>query len=265
MAGFGAMPLPPVVDTPPGTGPLTPALVLRHARGMWRYRTGRIAGAAFVFFVPPATLYFGCEVLRDFYDDTDGTVRWAVLAGLLLVASLARFLGAILFAGFLDVAIGDEYFRGERRTLREVLRDLPWVPLLVVDVVVTVAASIGLLLFVVPGVAVYVLFGLVGPVVVQERVGPWAALRRTAQISRPHWLMVLGVVVIPLAIEHALAEWVRHLVENDGLVAVVATEWLIAMTLLAIVGVVEVSLATELMARTPLSERDTQFEAMHRA
>lgn len=259
------MPLPPIVDTPPGTGRLTPALVLRHARGMWRYRTGRIAGAAFVFFVPPATLYFGTEVVRDAFESTEGDGRWLVFAALILAASFARFLGAILFAGFLDLAIGDDYFRGETRTLPQVLRDLPWVPLLIVDVVVTVVASIGLLLFVVPGVAVFVLWGLVGPVVVQERCGPWAALRRTAQISRPHWLMVLGVVVVPLAVEHALAEWVRELVEQDGLVIVIATEWLIAMTLLAIVGVVEVSLATELMARMPLEERDTQFEGMHHA
>jgi hypothetical protein len=218
---------------------------------MWRARTGRIALAAFVFFVPPAALYFGAEYVRDVYADSSGPARLALLAGLITLASIARFLGAIFFAGFLDLAIGDDYFRGERRTLREALRDLPWAPLLAVDIVVNVTASIALLAFVVPGLVVYVLWGLVGPVVVQERRRVRDALRRTAQISRPHWLMVLGLVVIPLGIEHALAEFVRHLVADDGIVLVVAAEWLIAMTMLAAVGVVEVALATELMIRTP--------------
>lgn len=238
-------------DTPPGTGPLTPRLVLRHARGMWRARTGRIAGAAFVFFVPPALLFFGSEWIRDVQEDAGGDTRLALLALVIAVASVARFLGAIFFAGFLDLAIGDDYFRGERRTLRQVLRDLPWRPLLAVDVVVNVAAAIGLALFFLPGIAVYTMWGLVGPVVVQERRTTWSALARTWRISRPHWVMVLCLVVIPLGIEHAVAELVRQLVESDGLLIVVTTEWLIAMTMLAVVGVVEVSLATELMARAP--------------
>lgn len=247
---------PRVVDTPPGTGPLTVRLVLRHARGMWRARGGRVAGAAFVFFVPPAMLYFASEALRDAYEDSSGTGRWLLLVGLVATASIVRFLGAIFFAGFLDLAIGDDYFRGESRTLGGVLRDLPWVPLLVVDVVVNVTATIGLAFFVVPGIAVYTLWGLVGPVVVQERRRAWDALKRTARISRPHWVMVLGLVVVPLGIEHALAEFVRHLVADDGVLVVVGVEWLIAVTMLAAVGVAEVSLATELMARSPESQRD---------
>ena len=238
-------------DSPPGTGALRPGVVLRHARGMWRARSRRIAGAAFVFFVPPAALYYGAELVRDAQGDAAGWSRWALLGAVIAVASLARFLGAIFFAGFLDLAIGDDYFRGERRTLRGVLGELPWVPLLVVDVVVNVAAAIGLALFLVPGLIVYTLFGLVGPVVVQERRGARDALRRTYRISRPHWLLVLALVVIPVGIEHALAELVRHAVHDEGVLLVVAAEWLIAVTMLAAVGVVEVALATELMARTP--------------
>jgi len=242
---------PRFADSPPGTGALRVGLVLRHAHGMWRARTGRIAGAAFVFFVPPAALYFGAELIREARADSAGTTRWLLLVAVIAVASLARFLGEIFFAGFLDLAIGDDYFRGERRTLGEVLRRLPWKPLLAVDVIVNVLAAVGISFFVVPGLVVYVLFGLVGPVVVQERRGVRDALARTCRISRPHWFLVLALVVIPLGIEHALAEFVRHAVHDDGILIVVGSEWLIALTMLALVGVVEVALATELMARTP--------------
>jgi hypothetical protein len=233
-----------------GQGPLTSRVVLHHARGMLSARFGRIASAAFVLFVPPAALYFGAELVREAHADSDGSLRLGLLAAVIAVASLAGFLGEIFFAGFLDIAIGDDYFRDERHTLGRVLESLPWRPLLVVDVVVNVAAAVGLALFFVPGIAVYTLFGLVGPVVVQERRGIADALRRTARISRPHWPLVLALVVIPLGVEHALAELVRHLVRDDGLIVTVAAEWLIAATLLAVVGVVEVALATELMVRT---------------
>jgi len=234
-----------------GQGRLGPGLVLRHAKGMVSARLGRIAGAAFVLFVPPAAVYFGVESLRDARADAGGPVRWALLAAALGGAAVARFLGEIFFAGFLDLAIGDDYFRGERRTLDGVLHALPWRPLLVVDIVVTVAAGIGIALFVLPGLVIYTLFGLVGPVVVQERRSVVDALRRTAAISRPHWVLVLTMVIVPIGIEHALAELVRSAVRDDGLVVIVAAEWLIALTMLAAVGVVEVALATELMARTP--------------
>jgi hypothetical protein len=218
---------------------------------MLRARVGRISGAAFVFFVPPAALYFGAEVVRDAQASSSGTSRLALLAAVIAIASAGRLLGEIFFAGFLDLAIGDDYFRGERRTLRQVLGELPWGPLLAVDLVVNIAAGIGLALFFVPGLVVYTLFGLVGPVVVQERRRTWDALRRTARISRPYWFLVLALVVIPLGVEHALAELVRELVHDDGLVIVIGAEWAIAVTMLAVVGVVEVSLATELMARSP--------------
>lgn len=211
----------------------------------------RVSVAAFVCFVPPAAVLFGAEYLHDLRADSDAWLRWALLAAIVLVASLARFLGEILFAGYLDLAIGDEYYRGEHRTLRAGLRELPWRPLVTVDVIVNTAAAVGMALFLVPGLVVYTLFGLVGPVVVQERRGAADALRRTARIARPHWVMVLGLVVLPIGFEHALAELVRHALHDAGLLLVVGAEWLIGVTVLAAVGVVEVALATELMARTP--------------
>jgi hypothetical protein len=236
---------------PPGTGSLGPGLVFRHTVGMLRAHFGRVAGAAFVLFVPPASLHFAAELLRDERADAAGTAALFLLAALVTVASFIRLLGEVFFAGFLDLAVGDEYFRGERRSFHDVVHDLPWLPLLLADMVVAVSAVVGLAFLVVPGLVVYTLFGLVGPVVVQERRSVVSALRRTYQISRPRWGLVLSLVVIPLAIEHGIAEILHEAVDGAGLVVVVGVEWFIAATLLGVVGVVDVALATELMARTP--------------
>ena len=54
--------------------------------------------------------------------------------------------------------------------------------------------------------------------IAEEKLGVRDGLRRTYEISRPHWKLVLVLVVIPLGIEHALAEAVRELVDEGGIV-----------------------------------------------
>jgi hypothetical protein len=226
-------------------------LVLHHATGMIRGHWRRIASAAFVFFVPTASLHIAAQLVHDDYAHTGGWPRYFLLTGFLLAVTFIRFLGEVVFSGFLDMAVGDSYFRDEERSLMHVIRDLPWVPLVIVDFAVVTAAVIGLALFVIPGILVYTFWGLAGPVVVQERRRARDSLRRTYQISRPYWRLVILLVVIPLGLEHALANTVRDFVDQWGNVAIVAGEWFIAATMLGIIGVIDVALANELMARVP--------------
>jgi len=256
-------PLPRVPDAkvlrrapgPPGTGPLSARLVLRHTFGMIRSHWHRIAFAAFVFFVPAASLHLVADLLHDEYADSGGWARYFLLSAFLLTVVALRFLGEVVYAGFLDMAVGDSWFHGEDRSLVEVIRDLPWIPLIIVDFMVVTAAVVGLALFVIPGVIVYTFWGLAGPVVVQERHGWRDGLRRTYEISRPNWKLVLVLVVIPLGIEHALATLVYEWVDAKGALAIVAGEWFVAATMLGVIGVIDVALANELMARTPFTKR----------
>jgi hypothetical protein len=250
VAGVGDIPRAPA---PPGTGPLSAGLVLAHTRGMIRGHWHRIAFAAFLFFVPVASLHLVADIIHDEYAESGGWARYFLLTGFLLVVIFLRFLGEVVYAGFLDMAVGDSWFRHEDLSLKQVLRDLPWVPLVIVDIVVVTAAVVGLAFFVIPGVLVYTFWGLAGPVVVQERHRALDGLRRTAQISRRNWKLVLVLVVIPLGIEHALATLVYEYVDAKGAFAIVAGEWFVAATMLGVIGVIDVALANELMARTPMT------------
>jgi hypothetical protein len=245
----------PRAAAPPGSGPLSARLVLAHARGMIRGHWHRIAFAAFVFFVPAASLHLVADLIHDEYADSGGWGRYFLLTAFLLAVVAIRFLGEVVYAGFLDMAVGDSWFRGEDRSLVQVMRELPWIPLIIVDFAVVTAAVVGLALFVIPGVIVYTFWGLAGPVVVQERHRARDGLRRTAQISRPNWKLVLGLVVIPLGIEHALATAVYEWVDAKGAFAIVAGEWFVAATMLGVIGVIDVALANELMARTPFTKK----------
>lgn len=237
--------------SPPGTGPLTLRLVLGHAAWMFRHDLGRIAATAFVVFVPPAGLGLLTNTLRSGVDSRTGTGRLVFLALLVTAVALARALGEVFYAGFLDLAVGDHRFRGHRPTAGEVVRRLPWGRLIVADLLVAVLAALAGLVLVVPGLVVYTAFGIVGPVLVQEDRTVPAALRRCAGIARRAWPWILGLVVVPLALEHLVAEAVRHFVHGGGTAVVLATEWLLGTAVLGAVGVLEVALATELMVRIP--------------
>ncbi len=70
-----------------------------------------------------------------------------------------------------------------------------WV-LLGVGIVIGLAMMLGLILLVVPGIIVFLIWLLAGPVVVAERAGIGRALQRSRDLTRNHrwWLLLLTVV-----------------------------------------------------------------------
>ena len=121
------------------------------------------------------------------------------------------------------------------------------------DVILVGGTAFGLALFVVPGIVFFTLFALVGPVIVQEGRGVLDSFRRTFRLSLAAWRMVLILVVVTVLIEHAVAELFHEVLHDDPLALQVVAEWIIAASIGGVVGLIEVALATELMARTPLA------------
>ena len=131
------------------------------------------------------------------------------------------------------------------------LRSLPLMRLLIADVGLGVAVTLGLGLLIVPGIVIATLFGLVGPVIVQERRGLVDAFRRTARMSRPAWRLILMLVVLPLGLEELVSEVVLERAHELHPLVEAFAEWALAVTVGAAVGLIEVAIATELMARIP--------------
>ncbi len=189
--------------------------------------------------------------LRRFVEDQSNLLGGLGAFLALGIAFLFRLLGPVVFAGYLDEAVGSQYFHGRRLRMGEVLRTLPWLALLIADVVVVLGTSVGLALFVVPGIAFYVFFGLVGPVMVQERRGVRDAFERTFRISRTAIYPVIALVVVPLVIEQVIDELAHEAVHDGGIPIQMFVEWIIAAVVGGTVGLLEVALATELMTRNP--------------
>ncbi len=235
-----------------GEGPLNNARELREAWGMLRAHFWRVAAVALVIFVPPPLLAAALRGARESLESDPGLARGlGYLTGLLIVTFI-RLLGPVVYAGYLDEAVGHEYFRGHRVHFRVVLRTLPWGRLIIADLILIAGTTIGLALLVVPGLIWLTLFALVGPVLVQERHGIIDGFRRTLELSRAAWPMILLLVVVLLAVEHGIHEWVHTAMHHYGFWLEVGASWLVSAVVGGFVGLVEVALATELMARHPL-------------
>jgi hypothetical protein len=243
-----------------GKGKLTAARVGRDALGMLRQSLWRVAGVALLLFAVPALV----TALAVSFIESSGTVSGLgvpVALVALLVATLLRLFGPVVFAGFLDEAVGKEYLFGEHESFGDVVRKLPWLRLVLADIILGVGAAIGLALFVLPGILFYALFGLIGPVLVQERLALRPAFRRTYELSRTAVPLILVLVVVPVAFEQVLHELLLVTVHDAGLGIQVLAEWLVAVLIGATVGLIEVALAAELIARNPTSATGTAVSA----
>lgn len=224
---------------------------------MFRRHYWRVGLVALVLFVPPPLLIAALEGWREAIEADPGLIRGLGFIIAALVSAMIGLFGPVVYAGYLDEAVGNEYFHGGRTRFREVLRSLPWIRLIVADFILVLGTAIGLSLFIVPGLIWMTLFALIGPVLVQERLGVVDGFRRTYRLSRGAWKMIAVLVVALLAVENVVHEIVHELFHEHSIWAQVASSWVVAAVVGGIVGLVEVALASELIVRTPIQKRDS--------
>jgi hypothetical protein len=206
---------------------------------------------ALLLFGVPTLLGSIAQTTIEGFPPSPGVASMVIVAVAVLVAAVLGLFGPVIFSGYLDEAIGREYLFGHHITFGEVLRSLPWIRLLIASAIVAVVTGFGLSLFVVPGVLFFMLFGLIGPVIVQERRTLIDGFRRTFALSRRALLIIAVLVLVPTILEIGIEEIVHDLAHDSGLGIQVVAEWLVAVFLFGAVGVIEVALAAELMARYP--------------
>lgn len=183
--------------------------------------------------VPVSVISAGLEIVLDHYlDPSDAPLSISAT----LAATGISLLGTVLLSGFVCGLVGATEHGRERPTLADTVRSLRWKRLVVADILVTITVIIGLLLFVLPGLAAVTLLALVGPVIEIEHRQVLSAFRRSIHLVRQHvWLVVLlGTLPIGLAAE---VEAVAPEPDRAGEIA----EFLIIRGL--VMGIVEACLA----------------------
>jgi hypothetical protein len=205
--------------------------------GSYRHRFGRVVIAAALVF--GLTAVVGAAIQDLVHRSEENTIVYIVaLAG----ATMSQ-IGITFYAGLLDKVVGEFELGEEPEPILHVLRTLPYGSLIIADILITVFTAIGMVLLVIPGLIVFTLFAISGPVINIEHVGAIRGMRRSAQLVRPHFWLVFFLVSIPLFLEHQAVHWASELVFNHSLVHVFLVQGITGMIVGSFVGLVEVNVA----------------------
>jgi len=115
-----------------------------------------------------------------------------------------------------------------------------------------IAISVGLtLLLVVPGLVAFTLISLTGPVIVMERAGVARSLVRSARLVWPRFWLTVRVVTIPVLIESAALHALYVVGLPHPFLAGAAYEAALGVSIGALVGLAEATLAIDLVSLSP--------------
>jgi hypothetical protein len=168
------------------------------------------------------------------------------IGGTVSVQVISLF-GTVLLSGLLCKLVGGDKHGGEPVTLGNLVRTLPWLKLIVADVLFVLIVAAGLVLLVIPGLICMNLFSMVGPAAEIERRRPFSGLRRSYRLVRPQFWPVALLVSLPQSL---LALGESNLPDPHGavhIVEVVVLRGLVVASLEAVLGLVLVAVAYRLI------------------
>lgn len=173
--------------------------ITREALATYRAFALPILAAAVVVFAPAALLEK--EARRAFGAGVGKLPAHAQLATLLSFA--VGIAGYWFFAGMISRTV-PALRAGERPSIGELLRGTPYFRLIVLDLVLTAGAELGLALAVVPGLYVMVRWA-VAPQVLELRHSPIAdALKASFRLTRKNMLLVGALLLCVLGLEEGI-------------------------------------------------------------
>jgi hypothetical protein len=172
-------------------------------------------------------------------------------------------LGLTFYSGLLERLVGAVERNEPAPPLRHVLQSMPYRRLLIADAMLWVLNAVASAVFILPGLVVTTLFVLVGPLLNMENVSILAAFRKSAALVWPRFLLVLGLLAVPLSVEHDVVAAVADLVPRENLALVFGTNAIMGLVFGVALGLVEVSMAERLLhgAQGPGMPCDAQLRS----
>jgi hypothetical protein len=236
-------------DVAHGTARATIRSVVWTGLGTYRRSFWRIVLAAVVVFAPVdlvVTLATGLATAYAEESDVLGVFFWSSGTALSVAGTM---LGLVFFAGVVDRIVGVDQKGEEDLPIAGTLRGLPTGRLIAASFVSAAIVVAGLLLFLVPGLALMVLFAIVGPLIVIEGLGVRRALRRSAQLTWRHALLVIVTVLIPTTLDEEFTSWFERFAWIEHVWVRVPVDVATTVVVGGLVGVLEVTLAHALISK----------------
>jgi hypothetical protein len=171
------------------------SIYLRIGRTYWRWAPSLLL-LAVVVFVPLGLVHaLTLEGSVDSFDFDNGLKLFAILGAVLALAATG-LVGEVFYTGAVSILLTHPH-NGEPPSMREIAQMIKYRPLIAIDLLYGFAVAVGLIFFFIPGVVVFVWFGLTAPVVEIEHRGIRAAFRRSIELVR-HRFLIVALVLIPI-------------------------------------------------------------------
>ena len=168
--------------------------VLRGIAELYRQEWRLLLAAGLVVFVPLGFVEAADVELQGFDIGTVDELTAIAVIGVAFGHAGTALLGEVFYSGVVAAGVW-ETRSGEKYTLRQIARTLPWGRLVVVDLLFALITVVGLVLLVVPGVIFLVWFSISGPVLKIEHRAPRDALRRSRELVRGSFWRVFALVI----------------------------------------------------------------------
>lgn len=179
----------------------------------YRGKGGSLLLLAMVVFIPVGFLDALTTGVQIDSLDSFSLIRLAATVGAVAAITMTGLLGEVFYSGAVAVSLTHPAHE-KPPSILAVARRLDYRRLILVDIAYVALVIVGLLAFFVPGILVFVWFGLAGPVVELEGRPVVAALRRSASLVRHNfWLVFLVLAPVELAGD-LVGELVGHLIHG---------------------------------------------------
>jgi hypothetical protein len=195
----------------------------------------------------PAALIFGLEAFSGVFFTKIATDNLGLesIAGAFVFG--ASSLGLTFYSGMLERLIGTVERNEPAQPILQVIRTLPWVRLLLAELLLLVIGAVAAAAALLPGLVVGTLFALVGPLINLLDCRVPEALRRSVRLVWPHFVLVFTMITLPLAIEHELLILIKEVVPHEQTFVIFVTSFLLGDVFGVALGLVEVTLAERLV------------------
>jgi hypothetical protein len=184
------------------------SIYARIGRTYWRWAPSLMLLAVIVF-VPLGLIHALTLEGNISSFDFGGGLKLLALFGAVLALAATGLVGEVFYTGAVSILLTHPH-EGGPPSMREIAGTIKYGPLVAIDLLYGFAVGLGWIFFVIPGVLIFVWFGLTAPVIEIEHRGIRAALRRSVELVR-HKFWVVALVLIPIEIVgDALTELAIH-------------------------------------------------------
>lgn len=173
------------------------SVYLRIGRTYWRWAPSLLT-LAVVVFVPLGLIHaLTLEANIGSFDLGHGLALVAIIGAVVALAATG-LVGEVFYTGAVSILLTHPH-DGKPPSMREIAGMIKYGPLVAIDLLYGFLVAVGVAFFIVPGVLLFVWFGLTAPVVEIEHRSIRGALRRSVELVR-HKFWMVALVLIPIEV-----------------------------------------------------------------